>query len=83
MLSAYAGCALLGVSTHYGLGAIPNIVMSVASIVWLALITRSAASHEFPAILLTGKTYCGGSSLVEDHEGNWSVLRISCESNYL
>jgi len=76
MLSAYAGCALLGVSTHYGLGAIPNIVMSVASIVWLALITRSAASHEFPAILSDRQNLLrGGSSLVEDHEGE--LVRVA------
>ena len=76
MLSAYAGCALLGVSTHYGLGAIPNIVMSFASIVWLALITRSAASHEFPAILSDRQNLLrGGSSLVEDHEGE--LVRVA------
>ena len=76
MLSAYAGCALLGVSTHYGLGTIPNIVMSFASIIWLALITRSAASHEFPAILSDRQNLLrGGSNLVEDHEGE--IIRVA------
>ena len=60
MLSAYAGCALLGVSTHYGLGAIPNIVMSFASIVWLALITGVRHHMNSQPSCLTGKIYCEG-----------------------
>jgi len=76
MLSAYAGCALLGISTHYGLGTIPNLVMSFASIVWLGLITRSAASHEFPAILSDKQNLLrGGNSLVENHASE--MIRVS------